>query len=368
MSWNAKLNKMAKILVNYSVEVGKGDEVVIRGPAQSQSLIQELYKEVLKAGGHPQILASPEDKDFLFFNYASEEQITHKPKLLQLIAQEYDAVINIKAEYNTKALSNINSKKMAQRQNATRDITSTFMDRAAQGELNWVLAQFPTHASAQDAEMSLTEYRNFLIKACKLDRENPEQEWSEIHKFQKELVDKLDKISQITVKSKDTDLTLSTKGRSWINCSGKENYPDGEVFTAPVEDSVQGHIRFSFPGVYQGKAIEDIKLEFEDGLVMGSSAKRGQQLLENLLQTDSGAKRLGEFGIGTNYGITQFTRNMLFDEKMGGTIHLALGRGYPESGSENESGLHWDMLCDMKDGGEIMGDGELIYKDGEFVK
>ena len=367
MVWNENVSNLAEILVQYSTEIEEGDEVAIMGTDLAAPLIQEIYREVLLAGGHPSVMCQPADLQYVFYRHASEDQIQHEPVLFRQITEQFDAVIRIASDHNTKALSGIGSDKIARRQQATEELMATFMQRAADDELSWVLAQFPTHACAQEAEMSLTEYQEFFVEACKLDSDDPLGEWQEVHDEQERIIEHLDTVSTVHVVSEGTDLTLSTEGRKWINCAGHENYPDGEVFTAPVEDAVDGHVRFSFPGIYSGKEIRDIRLTFENGEVTDARAEKGEELLEELLQTDEGSSRLGELGIGTNHGIQRFTKNMLFDEKMGGTVHLALGRGYPESGSQNESGIHWDILCDMKNGGEIYGDDELIYDDGRFV-
>jgi aminopeptidase len=367
MAWNDNLRKMADVLVNYSTGIATDDEVAIIGSDLAAPLIQEVYREVLLAGGHPTVMCRPADLDYIFYQNASDAQIEHKPTLFSHIAEHFDAVIRIASGHNSRTLSGIDSSAIARRQRATEDVMAVFMDRAARDELSWVLAQFPTHACAQEADMALTEYREFYLQACKLDQEDPVQLWEEISEEQERITEQLNEVAEIRIVSSGTDLKLSVADRTWINCCGHENYPDGEVFTGPVEDSARGHIRFSFPGIYSGNEIEDIRLTFEEGKVTEAHAEKGQQLLEDLLQTDEGARRLGELGIGTNRGISRFTKNMLFDEKMGGTVHLALGRGYPESGSTNESGIHWDILCDMKDGGRLFGDGRVLYEDGRFI-
>ncbi|MFP4176794.1 MAG: aminopeptidase [Planctomycetota bacterium] len=366
MGWNENLRRLAETLVNYSVEVNEGDETAIMGSDLAAPLVQELYRAVLVAGGHPSVICKPADLDYIFYQHASEEQLQHKPPLFKQVAETFDATIRIRSGHNTRSLTGIDGSRIARRRRATDEIMATFMQRAAEDELRWVLVQFPTHSRAQEAEMSLVEYREFFREACKLTQEDPVALWEGIEEEQERIIEFLNGVSDIRIVAPDTDLELSTAGRTWINCCGKRNYPDGEVFTGPLENSATGHIRFSFPGIYSGREIRDIRLEFEDGEVTDASAEKGEHLLRELLDTDDGAKRLGELGIGTNHGIQKFTRNMLFDEKMGGTVHLALGRGYPASGSENESGIHWDILCDMREGGQIYADGEVIYEDGKF--
>lgn len=214
--------------------------------------------------------------------------------------------------------------------------------------------------------MDLFSYTQFVEKALLLDKDDPVEEWEKIKKEQDRIVDYLNKIEKIHVIGEDTDLTLSVKGRTWTNCCGTENLPDGEVFTGPVEDSVNGHIRFTFPGIYAGNEIENIYLEFKDGEVINATADKGEELLKEILKID-GATRLGEFAVGTNYGITQFTKNMLFDEKIGGTLHSALGLGFKKTGSKNECAIHWDILKDMKlPGSQIFADDKLIYEEGKW--
>ncbi len=209
-------------------------------------------------------------------------------------------------------------------------------------------------------------YSEFVEKTLLLDKEDPVKEWKEVERKQDKLVEILNKVERIQVLGEDTDLTLSVKGRKWINCCGHNNLPDGEVFTSPLEDSVNGHIRFTFPGIYSGKEIENIRLDFKDGKVVKATADKAEDLLQEIVAIEN-ANILGEFAIGTNYGITKFTKNMLFDEKMGGTMHCAVGAGPPETGSTNQSAIHWDILKDMKaSGSKIIADGKVIYEEGQW--
>lgn len=363
-----RIKKMAKVLVNYSLKLKKGDLLVIQGYHLAMPLIKEVYREALRIGAHPEILLHPQGTREIFFKEASDEQLNYVSPLRLHMIENVDAMLNILGGFNTKELSNIDSKKMAGYSKANRRINEIFMDRAGKGELRWAICQYPTHSSAQESNMSLDEYTEFIFNACLLNEEDPIKAWNDIHNYQEGIIDYLKDKDVIEVKSKDTNLKLRVGGRKWINSDGHNNFPSGEVFTAPIEDSIDGYIRFSFPGIYMGKEIEDIRLTFEKGKVVKAEAAKGEDLLHALLETDEGAKYVGEFAIGTNYGITKFTKNMLFDEKIGGTIHLALGNAYGESGGKNKSSIHWDMLCDMKDGGEIYADGELFYKDGKFLK
>jgi aminopeptidase len=240
------------------------------------------------------------------------------------------------------------------------------MKRLSTKELNYLIVPFPCNAHAQEANMDLFSYFEFIEKALYLDKEDPVNEWLELEKNQEKLVEYLNKVESIHIIGEDTDLTMSAKGRIWENDCGRLNLPDGEVATSPVENSVNGHIRFTYPGIFQGKEIENVYLEFKEGKVMNYSADKGQDLLKEILKVEN-ADILGEFAIGTNYGITKFTKNMLFDEKLGGTIHCALGAGFKELGSKNESAIHWDILKDMKlPGSKIIADDKVIYEEGQW--
>ena len=242
----------------------------------------------------------------------------------------------------------------------------TFFRRQAEGKLKWVACPFPIIAQAQEANMSIDEYEDFVYKSCLTDKKYPLKEWKNIHKNQKKICEFLNKTSEIHIVGEDTDLTLNVKGRNWVNCSGKLNMPDGEVYTSPIEDSANGKIRFTFPGILTGREVKDIKLTFKDGKVVKASADKGDELLQQILKIN-GADHIGEIGIGTNYGITEFTKNILFDEKMGGTMHMALGASIPESGGVNKAAIHWDILKDMKKDGEIYAENRLFYKNGKFL-
>ena len=252
-------------------------------------------------------------------------------------------------------------------QSARRKFQRRYMERSAAGSHRWVITNFPCPAFAQEADMSLAEYENFVYAATFADQSDPVAKWVEMRTLQQRMVDWLKGKDQVVVRGPHVDLTLSIAGRTFINSDGKRNMPSGEIFTGPVEDSVEGHVRFSFPVVTQGREIHDIRLRFEAGMVVDASAARNEQFLVDTLDTDPGARRLGEFAFGTNFDIRRFSKNILFDEKIGGTVHMAVGAGYPETGSVNESAVHWDMICDLRDGGEIDVDGQPFMRGGRFV-
>ncbi|NLN17656.1 MAG: aminopeptidase [Firmicutes bacterium] len=362
-----RVTNMAKVLVHYSLGIKPGDFFVIRSGEVATPLIKAVYEEALQAGAHPEVQIRMSEINEIFLKNANDEQLQYVSSLTRIPVEEADACLTILGEVNVRALSGVDPARQALRSRATSELTNTMMKRAAAGEYRWCLTQFPTNADAQEANMSLSEYEDFVFEACGLNEEDPVAYWQRIDAEQEELIKRLDSVETLHIVGEDTDLTLNTGGRRWKSCSGKSNFPDGEIFTGPVEDSANGYIRFSFPGIFRGQLIEDIRLRFEDGKVVSAAARHGEKLLHALLDTDPGARYLGELGIGTNYAITRHTRNMLFDEKIGGTVHLALGAAYPATGSRNESAIHWDMLCDLRSGGEIYADGQLIYKDGKFT-
>lgn len=362
-----RLLKLSDVLLTYSLKIKKGDKLLISGGESTLPLIKAVYKRAIELGAYPQVDIGVEDLTEILLKYGSEDQITYTPESLKRAFETVDAVLTIWGDKNTRFLTNVDASKMKLRSRGRRELMEIFHERMAKGELRWCGTQFPTHANAQEASMSLSEYEDFVYGAGYIYEEDPVAKWMKIRDEQQKICDFLNTKETLRIVSKDTDITMSIKGRKWINCCGEENFPDGEVFTSPIEDSVNGHIRFSFPGIYAGREIEDIYLEFKDGKVVNAKAAKGEDLLLELLETDEGAKFLGEVAVGTNYGIQKFTKNMLFDEKIGGTVHLAIGRGFPEAGGQNVSSIHWDMLCDMKEEGKIFADGELIYEKGQFL-
>jgi aminopeptidase len=362
-----RLTKLADVLVNYSVKTQPGDWTLIVADVAAIPLAGEVCRAVLKAGGHPQSLLGDDALSEIYLKEASDAQLDWVSPAQKLVYNEANALINLWATSNTRALSNVDPARLARQQAAHRELMQVFMQRAAAGDLKWVLTQYPTSACAQEAEMSLSEYEDFVFSATLCDRDDPVAEWQRVAARQQRMVDWLKGKKHITVKSAHCDLSLSAEGRTFINCGGENNMPDGEIFTGPVEDSINGWVRFTFPAIYEGRSVEGVELKFENGKVVHASAEKNEAFLLSQLDIDAGARYVGEFAIGTNFGIQKFTNNILFDEKLGGTIHMALGHGYPESGSQNQSAIHWDMICDMRGGSEIHVDGELFYQNGDFV-
>ncbi|HEY33267.1 MAG TPA: aminopeptidase [Dehalococcoidia bacterium] len=362
-----RIEILADLLVNYSVAVKPGDKVLIDGDSNAGALVKEVYSRALQAGGHPLVIPRLAGIDEILFRYASDEQLQHVPEPLKLIMETYDVRIAIGAEENTKALSSVEPTKMVLRSQARTELMQTLLRRSAAGELRWVVTMFPTNACAQDAEMSLSEYEDFVYGACLPDMNDPIGYWRRFSNWQQRIVEWLKGKDRIHVIGPETDLRLSIAGRIFENCDGTKNMPDGEVFTGPVEDSVEGHVCFSYPAIYSGREVTGARLWFEGGRVVKATADKNEEFLLKTLDTDEGSRRVGEFAIGTNEGITRFTRQILFDEKINGSFHMALGAGYPETGSQNQSAIHWDLICDLRDGGEIRVDDELLYKNGKFT-
>jgi len=362
-----RIKKHAEVLLKYSLALKKGEKIVIVGDVVTLPLIKESYNLAVELGALPQVLINSEELKEILLKKGSKEQIKYVPDSVKKAFETVDVLLSFFGGSNTRMFSNVNPEKLKLSAQGSSEITRIFFERVAKKELRWCGTMFPNQANAQEANMSISEYEDFVYEAGYIDRKDPIAEWKDIEKKQEKICKILNGKKHLRIVSRDTDLNMSIEGRKWVNCCGKANFPDGEVFTGPVEDSVEGHIRFSFPGIYGGREIEDIQLTFERGKVAKAEAAKGQELLEQLLETDKGARYVGEIAAGTNYNIEKFTKHMLFDEKIGGTVHLAIGRSIPESLGKNQSAIHWDMLCDMKKGGEIYADSELIYKDGKFI-
>ncbi|MFK7801901.1 MAG: aminopeptidase [Anaerolineae bacterium] len=362
-----RITKLANLLVNYSIGVKAGDKVAVRGSSAGLPLILEVHKEVIRAGGHPvPIWREPEFEEYLL-REGNDDQLKFLEPTGTYPYVEADAFISISADSNTRHKSSIPAAVQRKRTEAKTEITQTYMSRSAVGELRWVGTMFPTSAYAQDADMSLEEYEDFVYGACHADKDDPVAEWNALSAMQQKLVDYLVGKKDVRVKGPNVDLSLSIAGRTFVNSDGKKNMPSGEIFTGPVEDSVNGWIRYTFPAIHNGREVDGIELKFEDGKVVDATAKKNEEYLLAVLDTDAGARYLGEFAVGTNNGIQRFTRSILYDEKIGGTMHMAVGASYPETGGKNKSAVHWDMICDMRDGGQIFIDDELFYESGRFT-
>jgi aminopeptidase len=362
-----RVQRLARIVCEYSLELKPGQLVLIEAPALAEPLIVELVKVALEAGAIPRTRLTTEGAQAAFLSQAGEEQIAYLLPSALPEMEALDARVAIHASWNTRELSGVDPAKMARAQEARSPLLAAVMRRAAAGELNWCVTAFPCQAFAQDAGMSLEQYENFVYRSGWLHLDDPVAAWREFSTKLHAITERLATVSRLRVVAEDTDLTVGVGGRRWIAADGDRNFPDGEVFTGPVESETSGDVRFSFPAFFGGREVDDVRLRVESGRVVKSEAAGGQELLQQMLSLDEGASILGEFAIGTNYAVDRFTKQILFDEKIGGTCHMAVGAGYPETGSTNRSALHWDMVCDLRSGGEIHADGEVIYRDGKFL-
>ncbi len=363
-----RYEKLAHVLVNYSTGVKPGDLVRLAGPVVGRPLIVALYRAVLAAGGYPHVQMVPDECVEAKLDCGSPAQIAFEDPLDMHLVETIDVSISLWGQDNTKALSGVEPARQALLSQARKRMMARFMDRAAAGKLRWVGTQFPCHAGAQDAHMSLAAYERFVFAAGLLHLDDPAAAWRQISLCQQRAVDYLNGKNEVRfVTPQGTDLRVGVKGRVWINCDGHENFPDGEIFTGPIEDATEGVVCYSFPAVYGGREVDGIRLRFSAGKVVEATASKGEEFLHAMLNQDKGARILGEIALGTNYAVRQYTCNTLFDEKIGGTFHAAVGSAYPETGGKNQSGLHWDMVCDLRHGGQVFVDGELISENGRFV-
>ncbi len=362
-----RVRQLARVLVHYSTAVQPGDLCTIEGETAGEPLIQAVYEEVLAAGGHPAVLMSPERAGHALLEHAADEQLDFVSPFADLAVERSDVRIRVLASVNPRELSAIPAERQVRRQRATGRLMERMMQRTAAGELRWVGCQYPTNGFAAEAEMSLTAYEDFLYGACLCDEPNAVAAWRAAGAGTRRLAEWVQGHEQIHIRGPGTDLRLNVGGRSFLAGDGRRNMPCGEVFTGPVEDSADGEVTFHFPTVFGGREVTGVRLRFRDGVVVEASAERGEELLHEMLDSDRGARRLGELGIGTNYRIDRGTRSILFDEKIGGTVHLALGRSYPETGGVNESSLHWDLICDLRRGGTLTVDGVEMQRDGRFL-
>jgi len=366
------IQKFAKILVEHSTRIQPGDRVLIEGTTAAEPLIREVFIQVLERGGHPHPMVAlpgmmPFSQDEMYVTYARDTQLDFVPTFYKLAYDQFESRIRIHSATNTRGTSNIDPDKVQRRNKALDIISGSQFRRGAEGVFKWVTTLYPTEAYAQDAGMSLMDYSDFVFRAVHAHEDDPVAYWKSLEAKQESAVDFMKGKSQVALHGPNVDLTLSIKGRSFNNSFGLFNMPDGEIFTGPVEDSVNGWVKFTYPAIYGGVAVEGAELTFSKGRVETAKAGKNDNYLHKMIETDAGSSHLGEFAIGTNTDIDRFTGNILFDEKIGGTFHMALGAGYPETGSKNKSAIHWDMICDLRRDSEILVDGQLFYKNGQFV-
>jgi aminopeptidase len=362
-----RLHTLAEIVCGYSLEVGPGEVVRVSGPASADQFIAAVVGEITRRGGQPLVRASLPAVEAALLRYGSETQLTTVTEIDRLDSESPDKTLTIWADSNTRYMSGVAPERQASWSRARRTLTDRFFERLAAGEIGWCGVTLPTQAHAQDAGMSLADYERFVFGAGHVSDPDPIAFWRDQSARQSAVIERLATITELRIVAKDTDLTVDVGGRRWINADGRENFPDGEVFTSPRHEATRGHISFSFDATYHGHEFAGVRLWFEDGRVVRHEASRGEEFLAGMLDMDHGSRLLGEVAFGMNDEIQRGTANVAFDEKIGGTCHVALGAAFPEAGGTNRSSLHWDIVCDLRDGGEVYGDGELLAKDGRFL-
>jgi aminopeptidase len=362
-----RVEKLADILVDYSVDVKENEKVVIRGPYVAEPLILAIYERCLQRGAHVMIRPTMPHSEPLFFKYAQDHQLEYIWETDKWLSENLDITFAILAPENTRQMTNVDGARQQQWSQARTELMQRSMQRTADGDYRWNLTLFPTEALAMDAEMSLGDFEDLYYGACLVDAADPVAEWRKVAERHDRLIEWMKGRNEVHIEGEGTDLILEVGGRTFVPANGDHNFPDGEIFTGPQEDKTRGVVSFTYPAIYGGRSVEGIKLHFEKGKIVEAAADRNEDFLVKTLDTDPGARILGELGIGTNYGIPGFTGEILLDEKIGGTIHLAVGASYPETGGVNESAVHWDMVCDLRRGGRITVDGDVLMEDGKLL-
>ncbi|MEJ7820377.1 MAG: aminopeptidase [Rubrobacteraceae bacterium] len=357
-----RLEKLARVLVDYSVGAGEGDQALLSGEAAAAPLVKEIYKRLLQVGATPIPQITLPGMREIFFEHAGDIHFEKTPPITRAVFEGADTFFSIIAPSNTRSLANVDPNKQQRLGARDKEIRDLAIKRD-----RWVLTLFPTEALAQESDMSLDAYEEFVFGAMALDRDDPVAFWRNKGEEQARLIERLEQSREIRIVGPETDLTLSIEGRKFLNGDGKHNMPCGEVFTGPIEDSANGTVHFGIPATAGGRDVSGARFRFEGGKVVEASAEKGEEYLHAMLDADAGARFLGELGIGTNYGIPRASKNILFDEKLGGTVHLAIGQSYEKTGGKNDSSVHWDLITDLRDGGELYADGELIQRNGKFL-
>jgi aminopeptidase len=363
-----RIERLAELVAGYSLGVGAGQVMRINGEESALPLATALYRAALRRGALPYLNVSPSGLDEILFAEANEEQLAFIPEGERVQTEQVDAWATIWSSSNTRALTRVDAERRRIHLSAHYRMVNRRWQRISAGELALCGTLYPTHAHAQDAEMSLAQYEDFVYAACHVNGDDdPIAHWESVSAKLTARARQLDGVRELRIVGPNTDLRVVVEGRPWLPSDGKHNMPDGEVFTSPVETGTEGEIYFAFPSVFQGQEVENVRLRFEEGRVVHAEATAGEDYLRALIETDDGAGRLGEVAFGLNYEIDRFTRDILFDEKIGGTMHVALGGGFDEAGTENTSDLHWDLICDLREEGEVYADGELVWRAGSFL-
>ncbi|MFV0314103.1 MAG: aminopeptidase [Anaerotignum sp.] len=362
-----RLEKLAEVLVNYSTKIKEGDKVAISGEDVALPFIKAVTHKALEKGALIEYYIDVPEVDADILKHGSQEQYARENIRFGACARS-DVWISAWGSENVKVFQSIDGEKMKQRRLANRENRKIYSERIGTGDLRWCGTQFPTNGDAQNAGMSLEEYEEFVYRAGFLYEADPVAKWEEMAKWQENWVKYLDGKKELRIVTKDTDIRVSIEGRKWVNCCGQENFPDGEIFTSPIEDGVNGYITFSYPSIMNGNEFEKVKLSVQNGRIIEAICqnKEMQTQLLSYIDTDEGSRYFGEVAIGTNYGIERHTKNILFDEKIGGSMHMAIGEAFHEAGGKNQSAIHWDMITDMTREGKIYADGQLFYENGKF--
>jgi len=355
-----RVARLARILVRYSIAARSRQTVGVTGGSAAEPLIAAVYEELLRAGAFPVVRMQPADLTERLFRNGKPHHFTTLIPFQRAYARCMDATIRIAAEVNTRGLSSADPRREARLFRTLKPVGDALRRKP------WVLTLYPTAAYAQDAEMSLREFEDLVYGATFADMRDPVSAWRALRRRQARLIARLRGADKIRIVGPDTDIRMSVRNRTFINSDGRHNMPSGEIFTGPVAGSVEGHIRYDAAVCHRGREIDGIRLVFRKGVVVEASAAKNEKFLQAMLDTDPGARRVGELGIGTNTGIRRFTKNILFDEKIGGTVHLALGKAYPETGGRNQSAVHWDMIKDLRRDGALYVDGKVFQKNGTF--
>ena len=353
--------RFADLLTGYCLDVQPRQQVLVRSTTLAAPLLLELQRAILERDAWPLLRVEVPGQTRAFYEHARDLHLDDVASLTLTEARKADCLLGIQAPDDVRALAGLDPERLSRSTLARQPV------REASLKKRWCSTLWPTPSSAEHAGLPLADFESFVARALFLDQPDPVGAWGELRAFQETLIGRLKGARELRIQAPGTDLTLRVKGRTWVNSDGKRNMPSGEVFTGPVESSAEGTVTFTVPSAPAGIDVDGVQLTFRAGEVVHARAQRGDAYLQQVLATDPGARRLGEIGIGTNFGIDRAIGAILFDEKIGGTVHLALGRSYPETGGKVQSAVHWDLICDLRAGGRLTADGEVVQQDGRFA-
>ncbi len=363
-----RYDSLAELVLDHSLRLQPGEVLRIEGEAAAAApLVVPLHREAIKRGAHAYTALDLGGLKEILVAHGSDEQLDFVSPMELREIDAIDASITVWSESNTRSFTRADTHRRQRQLTAQRQVAIRRRDRIASGEHRWCGTLSPTQGHAQDADMSLEDYEDFVFRACHVLDEDPVDHWRQVGERLQARAEELGSVRELRIVGEDTDLTVVVDGRTWRAAYGRQNVPDGEVYTSPIETGVNGTIRFGFPAVFGGREIDDARLVLENGRVVAAEAAGGEEYLRSLLELDEGASGVGEIAFGLNYEIDRFTRNILFDEKIGGTMHMALGMGFEALGGQNRSALHLDLICDLRREGEVYADGELVWRSGQFL-